>query len=456
MSIRTAFNRLSRLARELRAADGANVTITFALATIPMVGFVGAAVDYSHANSVKAAMQAAADSTALMVSKDAATVTNAALQTKANDYFKALFTRPEATGLTVSATYTNSGGSQVIINASSNVKANFMGLMGISQMNVAVNSQVKWGATRMRVALVLDTTGSMAQDGKMVALKTATKALLDQFNAAAVINGDVYVSIIPFSKDVNVGKSNYNASWIDWTEWNQDNGDDVNVVTCLKNGKKTKCLTSTSWVPDNHNSWNGCVTDRGLSTQPHSTNFDTNVTPPSTSVSGSLFAAEQYDNCSPPVMPLNYDWIGMKNLIDSFYPAGNTNQAIGLAHGWMSLVGGGPYPAPPAKDPTYKYKDVIILVTDGLNTEDRWYTNQNQIDGREKMTCDNINAAKIELWTIQINTGGDPTSTLLQNCAGTSGKYPDPGKFFLLTSAGQIAATFQQIGTQLSNLRLAQ
>src|SRR4051812_12289829 len=25
-------------------------------------------------------------------------------------------------------------------------------------------------------------------------------------------------------------------------------------------------------------------------------------------------------------------------------PAGNTNQAIGLAHGWISLVGGGPYP----------------------------------------------------------------------------------------------------------------
>ena len=43
--------------------------------------------------------------TALMLSKDAASLTNAALQTKANDYFKALFTRPEATGLVVNATY---------------------------------------------------------------------------------------------------------------------------------------------------------------------------------------------------------------------------------------------------------------------------------------------------------------------------------------------------------------
>src|SRR3954465_2979725 len=100
LPMKTLIERLRRTMREWRAANGGNVTVTFALATIPMVGFVGPAADYSHANSVKAAMQAAADSTALMVSKDAATSTTAALQTKTNDYFKALFTRPEATGPT--------------------------------------------------------------------------------------------------------------------------------------------------------------------------------------------------------------------------------------------------------------------------------------------------------------------------------------------------------------------
>ena len=30
------------------------------------------------------------------------------------------------------------------------------------------------------------------------------------------------------------------------------------------------------------------------------------------------------------------------------------------------------------------------------------------------MTCDNIKAAGIVLYTIQVNTGGDPTSTLLK------------------------------------------
>jgi hypothetical protein len=65
------------------------------------------------------------------------------------------------------------------------------------------------------------------------------------------------------------------------------------------------------------------------------------------------------------------------------------------------------------------------------------------------MTCNNIKAAGIILYTVQVNTGGDPTSTLLQNCAS------DPSKFFLLTSSTEIVTTFNQIGTNLSNLFIA-
>jgi len=222
MAIKTLYDRLCRIARELRTANGANVTVTFALATVPIVGFVGAAVDYSHANSVKTAMQAASDSTALMLSKTAATLTSAQIQTQGTSYFTALFTRPEATGVSVTSTYTNTVGSQVIVNASANVKTSFMGLMGVSNMTVAVDSQVKWGNARLRVALVLDNTGSMADSGKISALITATNSLLTQLKSAATNNGDVLVSIIPFVKDVNVGSSNYSANWIDWTDWSAE------------------------------------------------------------------------------------------------------------------------------------------------------------------------------------------------------------------------------------------
>ncbi len=61
----------------------------------------------------------------------------------------------------------------------------------------------------MRVALALDVTGSMNDDGKMTAMKPAAKALIDQIGALAKNTGDVYISVIPFAKDVNVGASNY-------------------------------------------------------------------------------------------------------------------------------------------------------------------------------------------------------------------------------------------------------
>ena len=162
-----------------------------------------------------------------------------------------------------------------------------------------------------------------------------------------------------------------------------------------------------------------------------------------------MFAAEQYGSCPQAIMPLNYNWSTMTTLVNNMSPAGNTNQAIGLQHGWMSLVGGGPYGTVPAMDPNYRYQQIIILLTDGLNTQDRWYTSQSSIDAREQMTCNNIKAAGITLYTIQVNTGGDPTSTLLQNCA------TDSKKFFLLTSANQIVTTFNTIGTNLSQLRIS-
>ena len=85
-----------------------------------------------------------------------------------------------------------------------------------------------------------------------------------------------------------------------------------------------------------------------------------------------------------------------------------------------------------------------------IGTQNRWYTSATDIDARQQIACANVKLAKIDLYTIQVNTGGDPISTLLQNCAS------DPKKFFHLTSADQMTATFQEVGTNLTKLRVAQ
>ena len=149
-------------------------------------------------------------------------------------------------------------------------------------------------------------------------------------------------------------------------------------------------------------------------------------------------------------MGLSYDWSTMKTVVNNMVAAGNTNQGLGLQVGWMSLAGGGPFTVPTPPNPDAEYNKAIIILSDGLNTEDRWYTSASQIDARQEKTCDNIKAAGITLYTIQVNTGHDPTSTLLQNCAS------DPSMFYLLTSSGQILATLSTIATGLDNVFLSE
>jgi Flp pilus assembly protein TadG len=438
-----------KIRRFVIARDG-NIAVIFALVSLPVVGLMGAAVDFSRANAVKADLQSALDATALMVSKTAGTMTAEQIQSAAQSYFTALFKNPEAFNNTVTATYNSSGGSSVTLDGSTAVKTEFMGILGFTTMDVNSRSIAKWGTSRLRVALVLDVTGSMASANKMPTLKTAAKNLITQLQGAATTNGDVYVSIIPFNKDVNIGKNNYTQPWVRWDLWDEKHG------SCSKSGKKGNPSTKSAcikdggtWTAANHNTWNGCVTDRDQ-------DYDTTNSPPSTAVTGTLFPADEYDFtysgvtynlCPAEMIGLTYDWSALKNKIDALQPVGATNQGIGLQWGFQSLTSL-PFTIP-LKDPNYKYSDVIILMSDGLNTQNRFSTSQAAIDAREQITCNNVKAAGITLYTIHVNTDGDPPSLLLQNCASS------PDKFFLLTSANQMVATFNTIGTNLTQLRLA-
>jgi len=470
--MKATYLRLFEALRAFRFARGGNVAILFAFFCIPMFGFVGAAVDYSRANWVRTSMQTALDSTALMISKEAATETTSQMQANAQKYFTAMFTNSQAQNIQVSANYSNTGGSNVVLTATATLPATLMPVLAklvpvnsFNQFDLGVTSTAKWGMTRLRVALVLDNTGSMSSSGKIGALKTATNSLLTQLQTAAASNGDVYVSIVPFVNAVNLDPSNYTATWIDWTDWNAVNG------KCSKTTYTTQstCVAAKhTWTPANHNTWNGCVTDRGLpiltggSAVPSAGNYDENVTLPIAGNLATLYPAYQAASCPQAIMGLSYNWSAMTTVVNNMAAGGSTDQPIGLVWGWQTLVGGGPFTSP-AMDPNYKYSQVIILLSDGLNTQDRWYgngsTTSTQVDSRMydtngNGTCANVKAATIEIYTIQVNTGGDPTSTLLQNCASNSPGTTD--HFFELTSANEIVTTFQTIGTNLTQLYLAQ
>jgi hypothetical protein len=315
----------------------------------------------------------------------------------------------------------------------------------------------------MRVAMALDNTGSMAQDGKIAALRTSAASLVDQLSALAKNPGDVYISVVPFAKEINVGSSNYNQSWIDWSLW------DANSLTnswgtCSQASKTTRSSCQSAgkvWTPD-RTKWTGCVTDRS---QP----YDAQNTAPTSGNVPTLFPADEYyengqyyckTGNNPPLqqlMPLSYDWTAIKATISAMQPTGGTNQPIGIAWAWQSLQQTLPLSAP-AEDTNYTYKKALIVLSDGLNTEDRWpaYGNGStqyggQIDARQQILCDNIKAQGVTIYTIQLNTctPGDPTSTILQYCASGA------DKFYLVKDASQTLTVFNSIGTSLAKLRVA-
>ena len=439
------FNRVRTATRRFAGANQGNVAVLFAIAAVPIISFVGMAIDYTRANSARSSMQAALDSTALMLAKDLTdgTITASQITTKATAYFTALYTNTDAKSVMITPTYTTPGGSQpatILVNGSGSVNTEFMRVAGFPTIDFNSSSTSTWGNVRMRVAMALDNTGSMAQNGKMPGLQNASKALIDQLSALAKTPGDIYISIVPFAKDVNVGASNYNQSWMDFTDWDKVNGTCSN--TTYKN--KSNCVGAGKiWTAKNHNTWNGCVWDRDQ-------DYDTKNTAPISGNFPTMFPAEQWSACPVALMPLSYNWTSLKSLIDTMTPNGNTNQGIGLAWAWQSLAQTAPLNAP-AKDAAYTYKDALILLTDGLNTQNRWYSVDTSIDARQKILCDNAKATGVTIYTVQVNTGspGDPTSAVLQYCASGA------DKFFLVTTANQTLTVFNSIGTSLSKLRVA-
>src|SRR5262249_13549024 len=209
---------------------------------------------------------------------------------------------------------------------------------------------------------------------------------------------------------VNVGASNASASWIDWTDWNAWSASCAAQYDSSRSSGRTNaasnCAGSFSntgtannpvytWTAD-HSKWNGCVTDRDQ-------NYDTTNTAPGASKG---FPAEQYSSCPTAMMGQSYDWTALNAKVDAMVADGSTNQTIGLVWGWQSLTQGDPLNAP-AQDPNYKYQNIIILLTDGLNTQDRWYGDgsnpSSQVDNRMRLTCTNIKNAKITLYAVQVN-----------------------------------------------------
>ena len=191
-----------------------------------------------------------------------------------------------------------------------------------------------------------------------------------------------------------------------------------------------------TWTPNNHNTWNGCVNDRDQ-------NNDTTNTAVTVGSPATMYRAHQASACPAAMMPLSSDWTALNAKIDAMTPTGNTNVTIGLQMAWQSLSPVAPFNAPsPAPD----LDKVIILLTDGTNTQNRWSSTASVIDARTQKACDNAKAANVKIYTVRVIEGN---AALLQNCA------TKPDMYYDVEQASQLNGVFSSIAQNLASLRIA-
>jgi hypothetical protein len=524
----------------------------FAITLVPLMIGAGVGLDYARAMLVRQQMSEALDSAALAVGSTAG-LDQATAQALAQKYFDVNYTVDKSeygSPVILPPVYDAKG--SISLTVTNTMPTVLIKLAGFNNIPVSATSTVVWGQTKLWVSLVLDNSGSMCQPdsqpciddsnslSKIYQLKDATKTMLNSLKAVSATAGDVRVAIVPFNREVNVGKGLVNASWIYWGFWeaeppdlNYNNTVDLygpndncpfsvgtNGYGCLgaggipssgmicpgsDNGSVNKgrkgryyngCYTSEPtgatqqvfngrgaatcgshqnctctpasngnpkhcdaklykhvWTPNSHSTWGGCITDREQ-------DYDiSNAAPSGSDTTG--FPADNPTNPATSsdcmygsIASLEYDWSDLASKVDAMQAAGSTNQAIGVAHGWEILTPGGAYGTPTLPDNTTRY---IILLSDGLNTQNRWWgdgftegtPDDDKIDDRMAKVCSAAKADGVVIYTLYVHVNGGGNSAPLQNCASDASKYYD------LTSSSQIAAAFADITKKITNVRVS-
>lgn len=393
----------------VRDSEGA-VAPVFAITLVTLVGATGAAVDYSRATAARTSMQNALDATGLMLAKEAEALSSVNLAQRANDLFKTLATdaSTKTAQITTALVSPQPGTYNLRLTASATIETTFTRMLGQTEMNIGASSDITWGIKKLELALVLDNTGSMAQSGKLPALKTAAHNLLNTLEQAAKKPGDIKVAIVPFDTSVNIGTGYGSQFWVDYSV------------------KRIKPET-----------WNGCVIDRD---KPN----DTLDTTPVAGGVHTLYPAATCGSSLVSIQPLSENWAALHGKVDAMSAAGNTNITIGLAWGWHALTSN--LPLTEAATPQPDLDKVIVLLTDGDNTQNRWTTSSSNIDARTSQICATIKAANIKLYTIRVIDGD---AALLRACA------TKPEMYYNVQQADQLSGTFKSIAQSLATLRIA-
>lgn len=193
-----------------------SMALSAALLAIPLLILVGSSVDLVQVNSLRTELQNATDGAALAAARTSNSVTDASKKAAYNVLIANLSVQKYKD---IEATLTESDtevGHQLNYSVYAKYKTLFVGIFGVDTLDVSAKASAVSGTKGAEVVFVLDTTGSMAENGKMSQLKSSVNSALNGIlNTSGQNINDVKVGVVPFNTQVRINPDT-SANWINW------------------------------------------------------------------------------------------------------------------------------------------------------------------------------------------------------------------------------------------------
>jgi Flp pilus assembly protein TadG len=184
--------------------DRRGTVATFLAASIvPLIAFTGLAVDTARGYLMKSRLSYALDAAALAGGRAMydPTLRDEMIEKFFQANFPDNYMGASITGPTIAVDTTNN---TITLNATADMRTSMMRVLGMDNMEVAGNTEVKLSSMDVEVSLVLDITGSMS--GQPLAdLKDAAKNLVDIIVKDEQTPFYSKIALVPYSMGVNVG-----------------------------------------------------------------------------------------------------------------------------------------------------------------------------------------------------------------------------------------------------------
>ena len=247
----------AKLFKRFGSDRSGNFALLSALLAVPLVMSAGVMIDLATINRTHSQLQQALDAAVLAVAREGDKISDSEARTIARKFIKGNLDAALAK-LSVGRS-----GTAVTLDAKTIAPTAFGSLLGYDKWPVAAQSTADIAYASYEVALVLDTTGSMA-GGKLSSLKDAVTGMIDDMSGQVKDTSKLKYALVPFATFVNVG-SQYGPKFDDKGKMVKDSGApwlDLKGKSDIPQLELKKGISRFEVYHNLGEDWKGCVETR--------------------------------------------------------------------------------------------------------------------------------------------------------------------------------------------------